>query len=84
MLVVIFVICLICLNLQHIFSYIHYIFSYIHYIYVFILCIYIFLPPPIVSDRSARKIKDYVVTSKLYPVERKVGCQGCGTYVSSL
>ena len=36
-----------------------------------------FSPPPIVSYRSARKIKDYVVISKLYPVERKVGCQGC-------
>ena len=29
------------------------------------------------SYRSARKIKDYIVRSKLYPVERKVGCRGC-------
>ena len=31
-------------------------------------------PPPIVSYRSARKIKDYIVRSKLCLVERKVGC----------
>ena len=31
-----------------------------------------------VSYRSARKIKDYIVTSKLYPLERNVGCGGCG------
>ena len=37
----------------------------------------VFSPPPIVSYRSARKIKDYIVRSKLYPVERKVGCRGC-------
>ena len=35
-------------------------------------------PPPTVSYRSARKIKDYVAKSKLYPLERKVGCGGCG------
>ena len=29
----------------------------------------VFSPPPIVSYRSARKIKDYLVRSKLYPVE---------------
>ena len=34
----------------------------------------VFSPPPIVSYRSARKIKDYIVGSKLYPVERKVEC----------
>ena len=34
---------------------------------------------PIVSYRSAKKIKDYIVRSKLYPVERKVGYQGCGS-----
>ena len=34
--------------------------------------------PPIVSYRSARKIKGYTVTSNLYHVERRVGCQGCG------
>ena len=39
----------------------------------------VFSPPPIVSYRSARKIKDYVVRSKLYPVERKVGCRECGS-----
>ena len=33
---------------------------------------------PIASYRSARKIKDYIVRSKLYPVERSVGCPGCG------
>ena len=31
-----------------------------------------------VSNRSARKIKDYIVRSKLYPLERNVGCEGCG------
>ena len=31
-----------------------------------------------VSYRSARKIKDYIVRSKLYPLERNVGCGGCG------
>ena len=31
------------------------------------------------SYRSDRKIKDYIVRSKLYPVERSaVGCRGCG------
>ena len=39
----------------------------------------VFSPPPIVSYRSVRKIKDYIVRSKLYPVERKVGCRGCGS-----
>ena len=39
----------------------------------------VFSPPPIVSYRSARKIKDYIVRSKLYPVERKVGCWGCAS-----
>ena len=37
----------------------------------------VFSPLPIVSYRSARKIKDYIVRSK-YLVERKVGCRGCG------
>ena len=37
----------------------------------------VFSPPPIASHRSARKIKDHIVRSKLYPVERSVGCQGC-------
>ena len=39
----------------------------------------VFSPPLIVSYRSARKIKDYIVRSKLYHLERKVGCQGCGS-----
>ena len=34
--------------------------------------------PPVVSYRSARKIKYYIVRSKLYPRERNVGCGGCG------
>ena len=34
--------------------------------------------PPMVSYRSAWKIKVYIVRSKLYPVESKVGCWGCG------
>ena len=29
-------------------------------------------PPPIVSYRSARKIKGYIIRSKMYPIERKV------------
>ena len=33
----------------------------------------VFPPPLIVSSRSARKIKDYIVRSKLYSVERSVG-----------
>ena len=40
----------------------------------------IFSPPPIVSYRSTRKLKDYIVRYKLYPVERKVGCRGCGRF----
>ena len=39
----------------------------------------VFSPPPIVSYRSARKIKDYIVRSKLYPNKRKVECRGCGS-----
>ena len=39
----------------------------------------VFSPPPIVSYRSMRKIKDYIVRSNLYPVEGKVGCGGCGS-----
>ena len=34
----------------------------------------VFSPPPIVSYSSARNIKDYIVRSKFYLVERKVGC----------
>ena len=39
----------------------------------------VFSPPPIVSYRSARKVKDYIVRSKLYHVEKKVGYRGCGS-----
>ena len=39
----------------------------------------VFSPPPIVSYRSARKIRDCIVRSKLYLVERKVGCRRCGS-----
>ena len=38
----------------------------------------VFSPPPVVSYRSARKIKYYIVRSKLHPLERNVGCGGCG------
>ena len=31
-----------------------------------------------VSYRSARKIKDYIVRPKLCPLERNVGCGTCG------
>ena len=43
-----------------------------------------FSPPPIVSYRSARKIKYFTVRSKLYSVERKVGCSGCGSSTSCI
>ena len=39
----------------------------------------VFSPPPIVCYRSARKIKDCIVRSKLYLVEKNVGCQRCGS-----
>ena len=39
----------------------------------------VFSPPSIVSYRIARKIKNYIVRSKLYPVERKVGYRRCGS-----
>ena len=38
----------------------------------------VFTPGPIVSYRSARKISSYLVTAKLYPLERKVGFEKCG------
>ena len=38
----------------------------------------VFSSPPMVSYRSTRKIKDYIARSKLYPLERNVGCGGCG------
>ena len=37
----------------------------------------VFSPPPMVSYRSSRKIKDYIVRSKLYSLERNVGCGSC-------
>ena len=37
-----------------------------------------FPPAPIVSYRGARKIKDYIVRSKLHVTERKVGSYSCG------
>ena len=37
----------------------------------------VFSPPPMVSYSSARKIKDCIVRSKLYPFERNVGCVSC-------
>ena len=33
----------------------------------------VFIPTPMVSFRSARKIKAYLVRAKLYPLERNVG-----------
>ena len=38
----------------------------------------VFSPGPIVSYRSTRKIKDYIVRSKLYPIEKKVRSYRCG------
>ena len=38
----------------------------------------VFSPAPVVSYRSARKIKDCIVRSKLYSIERKVGSSRCG------
>ena len=37
----------------------------------------VFSPPLIVSYRSSRKIKDYLVRYKLYLAERKAGCRWC-------
>ena len=37
----------------------------------------VFSPPSMVSYRSARKIKDCIVRSKLHPLKRNVGCVGC-------
>ena len=36
----------------------------------------VFSPPSMVSYRSARKIKDYMFISKLYPLETNIGCGG--------
>ena len=38
----------------------------------------LFLPRPMVSFRGARKVSSYLVTAKVYPLERKVGSYGCG------
>ena len=37
----------------------------------------VFTPVPMVSFRSARKIKDYLVRAKLYPLQRNVGSRKC-------
>ena len=37
-----------------------------------------FTPVPMVSYRSSRKLSSYLVTAKLYPLERIVGSKGCG------
>ena len=36
----------------------------------------VFSPPSIASYRSARKVKDYIVKSKLHPAERSIDCRG--------
>ena len=38
----------------------------------------VFTPTSMVSFRSARKIKDYIVRAKPYPLERYVGSRKCG------
>ena len=38
----------------------------------------VFLSPAVVLYRNARKTKDYIVRSKLYLLERNIGCGGCG------
>ena len=40
----------------------------------------VFIPPPIVSYRSARKLSSYLVRSKLYPLERKIGSNKCDNF----
>ena len=37
----------------------------------------LFLPGPIVSFRSARKLRSYLARAKLYPLHRKVGSKNC-------
>ena len=37
----------------------------------------LFLPGPMVSFRGARKLSNYLVTAKLYPLHRKVGSKKC-------
>ena len=38
----------------------------------------VFSLPPIVSYRRIRKMKDYIVRSKLYLPEGNLGCESCG------
>ena len=38
----------------------------------------VFTPPPMVSHRNARKLSNYSVRSKLYPLGRKRGSYKCG------
>ena len=37
----------------------------------------IFIPPPMVSYRRARKLSNYLVRAKLYPLEKKRYCYKC-------
>ena len=37
----------------------------------------VFMPAPFVSFRSARNLKSFLVRSKVYPLERKVGSTKC-------
>ena len=37
----------------------------------------VFSPAPFVSFRSTRNLKSYLVRSKIYPLERKVGSEKC-------
>ena len=36
-----------------------------------------FTPTPIISFRSTRKIKDYLVRAKVYPLERNIDSRKC-------
>ena len=38
----------------------------------------LFSPKPIIYFRSARKLSNYLVRAKIYPVERPVGSFKCG------
>ena len=37
----------------------------------------VFSPSPFVSFRSTRNLKSYLVRSKIYPLERKIGSEKC-------
>ena len=39
----------------------------------------VFTPKPMISFRSARKLSNYLVRAKMYPVERIVGSKNCGS-----